>query len=376
MKRTIKILYDHQVFSMEKYGGISRYFFNVIQGMGEKQDFEIRLPIVLSMNSYLKNLNHLQYRRFEYILKGFNWLTAYINRCHTVRKLTDKAFSFDIFHPTYFDPYFLPYLSDRPCVLTIYDMIHEIFPDYFSTFCKTSENKKMLARRASLIIAISENTKRDIIRIFGIESKKIRVIYPGVSPLPTVCEMDISVPEDYLLFVGQRYKYKNFLMLVESIRNILILENLFLICFGGGSLTKAEKAKLKELDIFDRVIFLSGDDQVLAHLYRRAIAYVCPSCYEGFGIPVLEAMSCGCPIASSNAGSLPEVGGDAVSYFSPVDKSSIEDAVERILSDTGYRGELIEKGFVQAGKFTWEKAVDQICGVYEEALATNGTSMS
>ena len=370
----MKILYDHQVFSMQKYGGISRYFFEVIRGVEKKQGYEIHLPIVLSSNSYLKDLNHLRYRRFEYILKGFNWLVAYINRYHTIRKLADHAIPFDVFHPTYFDPYFLPYLSDKPYVLTIYDMIHELFPEYFSSFSNTSVNKKRLAREASLIIAISENTKKDIVKIFGIEADKIRVIHLGVSPLPPVCDMKIPVPEDFLLFVGQRYEYKNFLTLVESIREILIRKNLSLISFGGGGFTRKEMARLRELDISDRVISLSGNDQVLAHLYRRAIAYVCPSRYEGFGIPVLEAMSCGCPVASSNASSLKEVGGDAVSYFSPEDKDSMAEAVERIASDAGYRRELIEKGFVQAGKFTWQKAVEQICGVYEEASATIGAS--
>lgn len=372
----MKILYDHQAFSMQKYGGISRYFFEVIRGVEKKQGFEIHLPIVLSANSYLKDLNHLRYRRFEYILKGFNWLVAYINRYHTIRKLADHAIPFDVFHPTYFDPYFLPYLSDKPYVLTIYDMIHELFPEYFSSFSKTSVNKERLAREASLIIAISENTKRDIIQIFGIEADKIRVIYLGVSPLPPICDMNISIPGNFLLFVGQRYEYKNFLTLAESIRDILIQKNLFLICFGGGSFTGKEMVTLRELDISDRVISRSGNDRTLAHLYRSAIAYVCPSRYEGFGIPVLEAMSCGCPVASSNVSSLTEVGGDAVSYFSPEDKDSMADAVERIASDAGYRRELIEKGFVQAGKFTWQKAVEQICGVYEEALATIGSFRS
>lgn len=370
----MKILYDHQAFSMQRYGGISRYFFEVIRGMGKKQGFEIHLPIVLSANAYLKDLNHLRYRRFEYILKGFNWLVAYINRSYTIRKLADRAIPFDVFHPTYYDPYFLPYLSGRPYVLTVYDMIHELFPEYFFSFFKTSANKEKLAREAALIIAISENTKKDIIKILGIKADKIRVIHLGVSPLPPVCDMKIPVPDDFLLSVGQRYEYKNFLTLAESIREILIRKDLSLISFGGGSFTRKEMAKFRELGISDRVISLAGDDRVLAHLYRRAIAYVCPSRYEGFGIPVLEAMSCGCPVVSSNASSLPEVGGDAVSYFSPDDKASMAEAVGRIVSDKSYRMELIARGFVQVGKFTWEKAVEQTAGVYEDALAAAGSS--
>ncbi|MBN2568720.1 MAG: glycosyltransferase family 4 protein [Deltaproteobacteria bacterium] len=370
----MKILYDHQAFSMQKYGGISRYFFEVIRGVQKKQGFEIHLPIVLSANSYLKDLNTIQYRQLEYIAKGFNWLVAYINRYHTVQKFTDSSIPFDVFHPTYYDPYFLPYLSGKPYVLTIYDMIHEIFPDYFSPSSKTSEKKKRLAQAASLIIAISENTKKDIIKIFGIKADKIRVIYLGVSPFSPVRDMNISIPGNFLLFVGQRYEYKNFLTLAESIRKILIRNNLFLICFGGGSFTRKEMMTLRELDIADRVIFLSGNDQVLAYLYRSAIAYICPSRYEGFGIPVLEAMSCGCPVVSSNVSSLMEVGGDAASYFVPHDKDSMEEAVDRIVSDTSYRQALIERGFVQARKFTWEKTAAETSHVYKEALATNGSS--
>ena len=370
----MKILYDHQAFSIQKYGGASRYFFEVIRGMETKQGFEIHIPIVLSANAYLKDLNGLRYRRFEYILKGFNWLVSDINCRHAIRKLSDRAFPFDVFHPTYYDPYFLPHLSDKPYVLTIYDMIHELFPEYFSSYSKISANKERLAREASLIIAISENTKKDIVKIFGIAADKIRVIHLGVSPLPPLCDMKIPIPEDFLLSVGQRYEYKNFLTLAESIREILIRKNLSLISFGGGSFTRKEMVKLRDLGIFDRVISLTGNDQVLAHLYRKAIAYVCPSRYEGFGIPVLEAMSCGCPVASSNASSLTEVGGDAASYFLPDDKASIAEAVDRIVSDKSYRRELIEKGFAQVGKFTWEKAVDQTVNVYREALATAGST--
>jgi len=359
---------------MQKYGGISRYFFEVIKGVGKRQGFETQLPMVLSANLHLKDLNHLRYSQFAYILKGFNWLVDYINRYHTIRKLATNAISFDVFHPTYYDTYFLPYLSGRPYVLTIYDMIHELFPEFFFSFFKTSANKEKLAREASMIIAISENTKKDIIKILGVESDKIRVIHLGVSPLPSDCDMDISIPDNFLLSVGQRYEYKNFLTLAESIREILMRGNLSLISFGGGSFTRKEMAKLRELGISDRVISLSGDDRVLGYLYRKAIAYICPSRYEGFGIPVLEAMSCGCPVVSSNASSLPEVGGDAVSYFNPEDKASIKEAVDRIVSDKSYRKELIESGFVQVGKFTWEKAVEQTAGVYKEALAIAGPS--
>jgi len=246
-------------------------------------------------------------------------------------------------------------------------MIHEIFPHYFPPLSQVSANKKGLAQRAARIIAISENTKKDIVRIFGIDPDKIRVIHIGLSPLPPAHDGGISLPERYLLFVGQRYEYKNFLPLAKSIRRILIRQDISLVCFGGTGWTRNESEKLKEWEIADRVVALSGDDRLLAHLYRNAVAFVCPSRYEGFGIPVLEAMACGCPVVSSNASSLPEVGGDAVSYFSPDDEASIEEAVERIVSDADFRKGLVERGILQSRKFTWARAVDRIGEVYQDA---------
>ncbi len=365
----MKILYDHQVFSMQRYGGISRYFCEVIRGVGKRNGFEICLPIVLSANAYLKELDTVQYRHLERIVKGFNWLVSLINRRHMIRWLADRGHSFDVFHPTYYDPYFLPFISDRPSVLTIYDMIHEIFPGYFSPLSKVSANKKRLAQRAARIIAISENTKRDIVNIFGIDSDKIRVIHLGLSSLPSDSDGGAPFPGKYLLFVGQRYEYKNFLTMAESVRKLLIRHNMSLICFGGTGWTQKEAEKLKEWGISDRVFPLSGDDRLLARLYRNAVAFICPSRYEGFGIPVLEAMACGCPVASSNASSLPEVGGDAAAYFSPDDKASIVGAVERIVTDADFRKGLVERGLLQSRKFTWEGAVARISEVYEEASA-------
>jgi len=351
---------------MQRYGGISRYFCEVIRGIGKKNGFEVALPIVLSANAYLNTIDSLRYRRVEHIVKGFNWLVALINRRYMIRWFTDRGHSFDVFHPTYYDPYFMPCIPDRPFVLTIYDMIHEIFPHYFSPLSQVSANKKGLAQRAARIIAISENTKKDIVRIFGIDPDKIKVIHLGLSSLPPAHDGGISLPERYLLFVGQRYEYKNFLTMAESVRRILIRHNISLVCFGGTGWTRKESEKLKEWEIADRVVSLSGNDRLLAHLYRNAMAFICPSRYEGFGIPVLEAMACGCPVASSNASSLPEVGGDAVSYFSPDDEASIEEAVDRIVSDADFRKGLVERGFLQSRKFTWARAVDRIGEVYQE----------
>jgi len=370
----MKILYDHQAFCMQRYGGISRYFYEIIRTVKIKQGYEICLPIRLSANHYLKKIPDLAYQHFDYILKGFNWIAYNVNRSHTIKSTLKFSSDFDVFHPTYYDPYFLPYFLKKPFVLTIHDMIHDIFPKYFFRFSRIATNKRTLAQRASRIIAVSENTKKDIIEQYGINGDKITVIYHGVSFLPRENHINISIPDNYFLFVGDRHKYKNFLTFIESIAGILLEKSWFLVCFGGGAFSGDEKSAMRNLKIYNRIKILSGDDALLAHLYRHAGVFVFPSLYEGFGMPVLEAMSCGCPVAMSNVSSLPEVGGDAVSYFDPYDKPSMEGAVRRIIDNKKYRLELIARGLERAQKFSWDKAAEETCGVYEKALASQGVS--
>jgi glycosyltransferase involved in cell wall biosynthesis len=359
---------------MQRYGGISRYFYEIIRSVNTKQGYEACLPIRLSANHYLRKLPALTYRRFDYILKGFNWIVYNINRSHTIKNTFKILSDFDVFHPTYYDPYFLPFSLNKPFVLTIHDMIHDIFPEYFLKFSRIAPAKRTLARKASRIIAVSENTKKDIMEQYGISGDKITVIYHGVSFLPRKNHIAISLPENYVLFVGDRHKYKNFQNFIESMADILRKKDWFLVCFGGGAFSRDEKLALRHLEIHNKVKALAGDDALLAYLYRHAGVFVCPSLYEGFGMPVLEAMSCGCPVATSNVSSLPEVGGDAVSYFDPYDKPSIEGAVRRIIDDKEYRLELIARGLKQVRKFSWDKAAEETCGVYEKALESQGVS--
>lgn len=353
---------------MQKYGGISRYFYEIMRVINTKKGYLTHLSIRLSANHYLKKFPGLSYRHINYILKGFNWIVYKTNRVHAIRSTLKMSRDFDVFHPTYYDPYFIPYLLNKPFVLTIHDMIHDLFPEYFYSFSATSRNKRLLAKRASQIIAVSQNTKKDIIERYGIRGDKITVIYHGVSCLQQNDRLHIPLPKKFLLYVGDRHKYKNFQTFIQSITSILREENWYLVCFGGEAFSNEEKSSLHRLGIHQKVTKLSGDDALLAYLYRHASVYICPSLYEGFGMPVLEALSLGCPVASSNASSLPEVGGNAVSYFDPRHKLSIESAVRRIINDNGYRLDLIQRGLKQAQNFSWDKAAEETCGVYENAL--------
>jgi glycosyltransferase involved in cell wall biosynthesis len=173
--------------------------------------------------------------------------------------------------------------------------------------------------------------------------------------------------KDYLLYVGNRNLYKNFIFMTEALAPLLLkYPGLHLVCAGGGAFTNEEKEKFKQLNIADRVKYIFIDDTILAGLYTHARAFIFPSLYEGFGIPTIEAMGCGCPVIASNRSSVPEVGADAALYFNPSDRDEISHAVERVISDDHLQQQLSTKGYERAKAFSWYKTASETLNVYQQ----------
>jgi len=366
----IKVLYDHQIFSSQKAGGISRYFCELLRKIALDIDFDIELSVIVSNNIYLKNYNVIRYIDFfpKKDFKGKVRLMDYINRIKSIKKIKSKRY--DIFHPTYYSPYFLKYLNNRPFVLTVYDMIHEKFRYLFPSKDKTSFYKKELCMKASKIIAISKNTKKDLIEIFGIDESKIEVVYLGSSiKKENKKRLSFALPERYILFVGNRNGYKNFSNLVKAY-SLLVKEykEIELLCVGGGNFNAKELKTFKKLNIEKRVHHLWVMDEYLSTIYENALMFVFPSLYEGFGIPILEAFSCECPVVCSNTSSFPEIAKDAALYFEPTNVEDIYDTMVKLLSDNELKKILIKKGKERLKYFSWEKTVDKTKNIYRQVL--------
>lgn len=367
----MKIIYDHQIFIRQKYGGISRYFFELASHISSMQDHHADIFAPLHINAYVDGAQSIargarlsKFRGSTLGLDLFNGVAGSISTKH--RK------NIDIFHRTYYDSTrYAPARSKR--VLTVFDMIHERFPESFQDNGKTSAMKRKAVHNADHIICISENTRRDLIELLNVPERRTSVIYLGHSLIDnaaTDSKYQLPRHKPYLLYVGNRDGYKNFANLIIAYGQSNELRKSFaLVFFGGGGFTIDERKTMQSLGIaMENVIHVEGNDKVLASLYSGAVAFVYPSLYEGFGIPPLEAMAHGCPVLCSNTSSLPEVVGEAAELFDPHDPDDICAAIDRVASSKERSSTLVARGYERTKQFSWEKCAIETLDQYQRLV--------
>ncbi|MDR3217905.1 MAG: glycosyltransferase family 4 protein [Dysgonamonadaceae bacterium] len=363
----MKILYDNQIFSLQNFGGISRYFYELIRALSKEINYD--LPVMFSNNHYIRNKDITYFRTFFPDLKfqGKTTLIKFFN--HQIQKRYFKS-DFDIFHPTYYNPYFLDSIGDKPFVLNIHDMTHEIYSLKTSKDDWSISGKKILAEKSNQIIAVSENTKKDVVERLHINPDKIKVIHLGCSLTPS-SEKAINLPNRFLLFVGERSGYKNFANLAKAFSIICKSDPELKLVVTGKPFFQDELKLLSSLGIEKSTFhFIVNDEAFLSQLYSAALSFIFPSMYEGFGLPILEAFASDCPVILSDSSCFPEVAGNAGEYFNPVDIDSIVESIKHVIYDDSYRNELINLGKKRAGLFSWEKSAMQTLQLYHSILDT------
>lgn len=373
----MKIAFDHQTFTQQSYGGISRYFVRLVQGLlalGHQAD--VVAPI--HRNRYLKDLPPERVHGVE--LERFPPKTGRIFGVvnDQLSKLKMRGMAPDVIHETYYSGQLLcPAAKGR--FITVYDMIHEKYAAGFSARDPATKYKRLAVGRADHVICISHSTKNDLCALFDVPEHKVSVVHLGFEkfgqPASAVAASTAKQPQrPFLLYVGSRGGYKNFPRMLKAVASRSALQGaLDVVAFGGGAFNADELALISTLGFAPQAVRqVGGGDEVLGSLYADAAAFVYPSVYEGFGLPPLEAMAHNCPVVTSNSSSMPEVVGYAGEYFDPLDVEAQSDAICKVVFDAQRRSQLIELGGQRLPMFSWDRCALETQAVYQQVLLDKG----
>lgn len=379
----VKVLYDDGGF-LTPHGGVSRYFVEMIRRL--PSDIKWKLAMDSTSNVYLReppfNLP-LHGQTVHDFIKMFLHGHSFYGVSHVYKLLAklmpqkfpsgelanERVFAqalkngdFDVLHLTHPHPVrnvWRQIVGKKPIIVTVHDLIPEII--YGDKI--VSKLRRQLLRDAAHIIAVSENTKKDIIRLYGTPQDKISVIYHGYLPVDMLEVNPYKSDKPYLLYVGKRGGYKKFAFLIEAIAPILRAGKMFLFC-TGTPFNAEELTMIKQLGVYDSVKQQFVTDKEMMSLFAGAVAFVYPSLYEGFGIPILDAFSARCPVILSCASCFPEVAGDAALYFDADNPDMLRGHILKLANDMSLRENMIRLGLARLADFSWQKCADVTANVY------------
>lgn len=295
----------------------------------------------------------------------------------------------DLVHYPYFSPFFLtlPFFPAKKHVVTIHDLIPLVFPEAYPPGLKGNLKffiQKLLLKKAEMIITDSESSSADIVKFIRYPKEKIAVIYLSAdSKLKKISDKKIlnsirkkfNLPNEFVLYIGDVNYNKNLPALVRACRLIKIP----LVIVGKQAVsTDFNPSHIENRSLVELTSLVEGQKDVIrtgfvteeekSGLYSLATVYCQPSLYEGFGFPLLEAMTCGCPVVASRTSSLPEIGGKAVYYVDPYNIDDISRGIKTVFEDDALRAKMIKDGLAQAKKFSWEKTARETIKIYEKVL--------
>lgn len=359
MSKLPRVTFGPEIWSLQTEGGISRYFQQLIKGLSKSG---ISGQILTNKNSNSR-LETIDVENFQ-----INGLGKSKNFYGEISKILGNEIGGNVYHPTYYSKDLVKVRAPRTkVVLTVFDMISEIFPEKKPRFRKVIDEKRLSVNTADHILSISERTKKDLINIYEVPEDKISVTYLGsdLHLLPKV-EGGASTKKDFILYVGKRGGYKNFSNFVTAFSHSQILmKNFEILAVGGGNFSSAELSDFLNLGIADKVKHVDANDYELAMLYRKAACLVYPSLYEGFGLPPVEAMSLNCPVIASSGGSIPEICGQAAAYFDPRNVDSILHTILETLASPSRISDMQLMGHAASQLFTWERTARDTLSVYK-----------
>ena len=363
--RQVRVAFDEQIFAVQRHGGISRVFAELAREFESDDSLGVELQPIAApvVNEYL--LRDPETARKLVVRPGRHWSTT-IARSLMRRRHHGPA---DLVHNSFYLPRMYHDYPGAKRIVTIYDMIPELFPKTrrrldFMTM------KHSYVRLADHVICISESTRKDLLTIFPDIESPVSVVPLGVGSefVPDLVPLP-ELPTDYLIHVGARRQYKDSPTLLKAFPSIAAQNpDLHLVLVGGGPINRAEASLIERGRLQDRVTQVSLPENLMPRVYANAKALVFPSRYEGFGLPVLEAMASGTPTVLCDSSSLPEVGGSAAAYFAVGDVDDLASQVLEVLNDQSLREKMIHEGLLRAQTFSWNETARKTADVYRSVV--------
>lgn len=373
-QEAMEIVTDSLIYQMESKGGISRIFSEILPRLCDLDDsVHITFMTTGKLRQPLPAHARIQERRMPpiplFLPPARIWRPLRAALMRVIYRQWVGQGNGQIWHSTY---YTLPQQWQGKKVVTVADMIFERFPDLFRQWwCdQFREQKRWCIHEADVVICISETTRQDLQRFYGIDSANISVI-------PLACS-DIFRPQEhhrehassaalppFLLYVGSRVHYKNFNTVLKAYSR-WSKRNEIALTVVGRTWSADEKRRLAELGIRNRVHLLTNvDDEHLCQLYNQALAFVYPSLYEGFGIPLLEAMACGCPVIASRIPSTVEVAGACPIYVEPAEVEALLEAFDQVCAE-GRNSDRVRAGLQRVKRYSWDATAKQTLYLYQK----------
>lgn len=347
---------------MHRHGGINRYFTELMRAYCSESDLGVE-PVLRA-----------RFVASQYVVDaglGRRWavdprLLRYAERVRPSGPRSRRGL--DLVHHTYYRPKYLGGSWTIPRITTIHDMIPEMLPQFFPNGNPHQAKREYVALSGGLVF-VSETSRRDLFRLYGAQDIPTTVAHlaPGEAFHPRSTHSSFE-SKGYMLFVGSRGAYKDFDTLLLALGRVRA-SSLSLIAVGGGDLDDRELARIEQLGLVGRVRQTTTDDDELARLYSYADALVMPSRYEGFGLPVVEAMASGCPIVLSDIEIFREVADEVACYFPVGDADALAALLDRIHEDAELRRASREKGLVRIKDFTWSRAARRTSSLYRQVLS-------
>lgn len=359
----MKIYVDNIIFTLQRAGGISIYWYELLNNlMNSNEEFKI-----IEQKSNNKNIFRSNLVINNKLLLREGGLPINLLRYLPLRVAIDEN---AIFHSSY---YRIAKQKNVANVVTVHDFIYERFSGSVLKKYIHMLQKKYAVTNADGIICVSENTKNDLLNFIPVvENTDIKVIYHGASSEYYHHDMQHTVSKDfkwitekrYIMFLGGRSAHKNFDIAVKVVSRLL---DTYLLIIGGGELSSIEIELLKK-SLGKKYIKLNNiDNSELNIFYNYALCLLYPSTYEGFGIPIIEAMAAGCPVVSTNTSSIPEVAGDAGLLVDSIDQDAFIEKIKS-LEKPEYRRKIIELGYEQAKKFSWLRCCNETTDFYRQVF--------